>query len=257
MSSNYPKSFDLKQKKLITAFNVSDFRNNNQNITAEDLSDYANLFEVNVFSASVNYFRGILVSSINSVSSNTLEFLKDISQNVQEALTDIFNNLTILNGKTQNMDFDLSTETTFFNKFNVFENLSINKNVAIAGKVGISNELKCSSIRAIDLTTKNIKCSNSLYSNEIYINNRKIINIGCWIYLNGICFPVEKEFILNDLPSSLVYFSLFPDYQIYIYLNNDVIYYHDNNTTNPIYYKNSQISNFDKIIIKYKYIDIN
>lgn len=256
MSSNFPKSYDKKQKKLVSAFNVSDFRNNYDSATIEDLSDYANLNEINVFSK-LTYFQSILVVSINSVSNQVLDFLAGITQDVQIAFNTIFTNLTTLNDKTVNIYYDSVNDITEFKNYNMFERLAIYENATFACPTSISNTLKVSKISSFDILCNNINCVSEMTVNSLKIKNRPIYNYGSIIYFSNLSFPVQNTFNLpNNLTSSLLYFTLNPKHQIYIYLNSSSVYYFDNDTNDIIYYKNSFITNFDKVIITFSYLEI-
>lgn len=253
----YPRNFDLKTGLFKFQFNSSDFNFLNGYVTLNDLLKYANLFKSNVFSAT-NYFNAIFVSSINSVSKEALDYLQNVSQDVQEALNNIFSNLSILNIKTTNISYD--GIATFFSLNNVFEKVAVYKSAVFSCAVGIANILRVSSIESAKINTNNLNVIDTLTSSKILMNNRPIYNYGAFIYVNGsITFPIESQFILPNTitTNSNLFFTLNKNHQIYIYLNNVLIYYFDNNSDSTIYYMNSNIILFDKIMIFYNYIPIN
>lgn len=110
--SNFPR---LYGGKLSDVFNYSDFVQ--QVASVGDLSNYANLYNVNVFE-NLNIFQAITVQSINNISSTVIGYLSNVTSDIQGQFNSINTDITTINGEIVTIDNNIQTNLNSINTIN-------------------------------------------------------------------------------------------------------------------------------------------
>jgi hypothetical protein len=208
MSDFYPTSFDVESGQLTRGFNADDFKSSHSNANKGDLNDYANKFKSNIY-YSHNFFQDILVTAINGVSSNVLDFLSSITENVQDAL----NYLSII---TVNIGYDQTNNVTQIDASTFADALT---SISINSKKMTSINCQTQSLVTNKITSNKIM-TKTVTCDEIIAKN--VQPVGAYIFLeNARTIPIIKTGTITtvmpsllSLPSKSCEVTLLPGYRI-------------------------------------------
>lgn len=241
---NMPK---LYGGELNPIYNNSDFQSKSGYVTFADLLYYANLYSVNVF-YSLNQFFAITVTSINDISDVTLSYLKNVTSDIQDQFDNIINNILY------NYSYDPTNQLTSIQNNTYLKTISTNNNVAIAGKVGITDTLNTSTINNIKIKSQKIDSEN-MTCKSLLINNCPIDDTGIYLYLSIVIepfggytssmltIPIFKSVLISQLrldtnENFVGYLIIKPLYRIDILdINKNVLFSFTNNTDEIIYFQ--------------------
>jgi hypothetical protein len=207
MISNYPTTYDIENNINNTkTFNVSDFTSNSKSATVGDLKNYAHKNKQNLFSET-NYFNGIYVSSINSVTDEILNFLSTIGENVQSALSYLRSNVLEILRITTNVHYNDTDDLTYITSNVKMERLTIESNInarsiALSNTLNVpninNNSILSKSIVTQELNCQNIRCDKMISSNDVSV----------YLYYNNRTIPMQRSnTVINVLPDATSPFS--------------------------------------------------
>jgi hypothetical protein len=192
MITNYPITYDATNHVNKTkTFNKSDFIANDKNATISDLKYYAHKSKQNLFTQT-NYFYGIFVNSINSVTDEILTLLSTITENVQDALDYFRLKITEILRKTTNLEYFLTDDMTVITKNVRFERLTVENNInvkslAVSDYINVSrinnHSILSKRINTEDLICSTIRCRNIVSSNDVSV----------YLYYNNKTIPMQKS----------------------------------------------------------------
>jgi hypothetical protein len=203
MISNYPTTYDIENNVNNTkTFNISDFTANKKSATVADLKYYAHKNKQNLFTE-VNYFNGIYVTSINSVTDDILNFLSTIGENVQDAIVTLRSNVLEILRKTTNLDYNDEDDLTYFTSNVKMERLTIQDNINANSLTLISNlnvpNINNNSILSKQITTQELNCQ-SIRCNKMVSSN----DVSAYIYYNNRTIPMQRSnALINILPDAM------------------------------------------------------
>ena len=152
--ASYPVPKQYHNNSIDSVFNINDFNNYTGNATLEDLLNYANLYNSNLFYAS-NFFTSI----------NFSDYLNGISPTVFNWI----NNLATYYYDTTTSD------------------VAIGSNVAISGSLAAPT-VNTNSVLTQDLVCNNISV-NTLSCKNLLSNN----NLVSYLFNNNITYPILKS----------------------------------------------------------------
>lgn len=247
---NMPK---LYGGKLSPDFNSNDFYSKKGYVTFQDLLNYANLYQVNVFT-SLNIFSSVMLESLNNIPKTTIDYIKNVSSDIQQQ----FNYLTnLLTGYNYDGNLTMITNDVYLKSMNT------PNNIAVAGK-SILQTVNCQNINTFDIESKSLSTETinvkSLTVNNIPYQdtgvilccNVKIESFGQYtvsilqVPLNYSVLASEISISPNNSFSATIIIK--PNYTISFYDNsNNVLHSFTNTTTKIIYF---QQINFNGILYK-------
>jgi hypothetical protein len=200
--ASYPVPKQYPNNSIDSDFNINDFNNYAGNATLEDLLNYANLYNSNLFYAS-NFFTSI----------NFSDYLNGISPTVFNWI----NNLATYYYDTTTSD------------------VGIGSNVAISGSLAAPTVNK-NSVLTQDLVCNNISV-NTLSCKNLLSNN----NLVSYLFNNNITYPIMKSGLLSNLTnlnlSLPIYVTLAQNTTFILSDINGIILFSLTNTTSDyIYY---------------------
>jgi hypothetical protein len=144
---------------------------------------------------------------------------------------------------------------TFINNFNSFVYLTIKKTLNVSYNI-LTDKLQC-----LNIMSDKIKCNDITIKT---INNKEILNIACYIYIDNIPYPIYKT--INNISQSYLelnnnmFMLIYPYYSIYFYNEKNILMFQYENNDNEIKKVNVifKYSNMlcEKIKIKYKNFNI-
>jgi hypothetical protein len=220
---NLPK---LYNNKLNPEFNRDDFIK--KVATLDDISDFANVNEVNTF-INVNLFTQLFADKINNISADTIAFIKNLRSDAQQQIDNVMNTInnntsSIVSSLVNFVYFSDSNTQSFKTNLNC-PNINTNK---FETNSLISNNLNSNIISSNTFFSETIK-SNNIYSNNIPM-----------IYINQtFSNPVIKSGLISRLQLDLsqpIYVTIFPSHQIIFYNSLYIPIANVNNSTNDIIY---------------------
>jgi hypothetical protein len=226
-----PTNYDISSGTLTSSFNPADFHEALNPVSNGDLRNYANLFQTNLFTKS-NYFVDIFVSSINALSSDTINYLVNITEPVQDALT-------YLRFVTTNISYDpdnqiTKVEQSLYADRVTSSTLNCEKmaTISVQSQAVTANKIICRTIQAKEIVCDTIKV-------------RDGYTIGAFIYLNNCrTVPILKSGTvttamkwLRGIDSMDCEITLLPFYKLtFLDQVGNLLYVVDNSNSDDVLY---------------------
>jgi len=208
--ASYPVPKQYPNNSIDSVFNINDFNNYAGNATLEDLLNYANLYNSNLFYAS-NFFTSINFSNyLNGISPTVFNWINNLATYYYDTTT---------------------------------SDVAIGSNVAISGSFAAPT-VNTNSVLTQDLVCNNISV-NTLSCKNLLSNN----NLVSYLFNNNITYPITKSGLLSNLTnlnlSLPIYITLAHNTTFILSdVNGIVLFSLSNTTTDYIYYSTISYSSF-------------
>jgi len=193
----------------------------NQHYTPYDIS--------NTFSDTQTFNNITYTGSLNNISTTIFNYISSLSSNCQDQLS-------ALQTKTTNVSY--SDGTTYIDNNTYFTNTAINNSLAIGSNLVVGSSLNVNNISNVNLFNNNIN-TQKVNTTELFINNIKMYETLCYLYVDNKTFPIIKSMFISELnviSISNATLTIKPNATINILdVNNIIIYSLTNLTTNCLY----------------------
>jgi len=208
--ASYPKPNQYPNDKNPVVFNINDFTSYSGVATLQDLLNYANLYNSNLFYAT-NYFTSL----------NFAYYLNGISPTVFNWI----NNLA----------------TYYYD--------STTTDVAIGSNVAVSGSLAIPTINTNSILSQDLVCNNITVNNLSCVNLTSNNNLVSYLFNNNITYPIIKSGLLSNLTnlnlSLPLYITISPNTTFLLSDDNNVILFSlRNSTSDYIYYSTITYNSF-------------